>query len=122
MKKYQPFSLSGCGYVQDIELMGNSARMSIQVVQMLPNECTDTVNLECTMLPALQEKIRQLNIRCPYTSGVMVWFDAAFNRVGACFSDVESTTDQQIILMKGELLAIRSWKQDTSGQYPLSSV
>jgi hypothetical protein len=114
MGKYQPFSFQGCGYVQDIELADNAAKINIQVVQIHPNDCADTVNLECTMLPALQEKIRQLNLRCPYTSGVMVWFEAVFNKVGACFSDMDSTTDQQIILLKGELEAIRAWKHDAS--------
>ncbi len=118
MGKYQPFSFRGCGYVQDLELTDHTAKLSIQVVQLPPNECADTVNLECTISPALQEKIRQLNLRCPYTSGVMVWFDVVFSSLGACFSDASSNSSQ-IVLLKGELETVRSWKRDPNGLCPL---
>ena len=118
MKKYQPFSLKGCGYVQDLALDDQGLGLRIDVIQTPPNVCSDTVTLDCVVPPELQEKIRQWNSKCPYTSGVWIDFDVVFSRFGASWSDCDHPSGE-IILLKGELLAIRSWQQDTTGSHPL---
>jgi hypothetical protein len=46
MKKYQPFSFRGCGYVQDLALNNQGELgLQIEVIQIQPNDCPDTITL-----------------------------------------------------------------------------
>lgn len=114
MKKYQPFSFRGCGYVQDLALNDqDELGLQIEVIQIQPNDCPDTITLDCTVLPALQEKIRQLNLKRPYTEGVRIEFEVVFRSFGACYS-TDRCHAGQLVLLQCELEAVKAWERDPS--------
>ena len=119
MKKLIPFSLKGCGYVEDLELNEDVAQLRINVVPVAPHQPSTQITLDCQILPHLKEKIRQLDRQCPVTGGVMIWFAADFSAFATSFPVIDSTTPQDIVMLKGELREITAWRQDSTGMHPL---
>ncbi len=119
MQKLIPFSLKGCGYIEDLELNEQVAQLRIQVIPVGAHRSSSQITLDCQILPHLKEKIRQLDRQCPVTGGVMVWFAADFSAFATSFPVMNSETPEDIVMLKGELRDVTDWRQDTTGLHPL---
>jgi hypothetical protein len=119
MKNLIPLSLRGCGYIEDLELNDREAQLRIHVIPVAPHRSSTEVTLDCQILPHLKEKIRQLNRQHPVTDGVRISFVVDFGCFAANFSVNDSAGPQDMMILRGELRDIMTWRQDTTGIHPL---
>lgn len=112
------FVLSGYGYIQDIDLTGESPRLRIEIISIVPDASVglrDQIIIECKAGPQLKQRLETLDRQYPVQEGASAWFRVVYRRIDFCKvkkpSDKNSPYRLKVI---GELKAVKHWLRDAS--------
>lgn len=113
------FILSGQGYLVDLDMTVNPVQAQITFFPEWTdsdksNDRPDQVILECTVQTDLAQRLQRLNRRRPIDQGVKVRFNAIYRQLAASFWGQHSEDPRHILMLKGELMKIKHWRQDNA--------
>lgn len=120
MKKYKQFSLTGYGYVQDLDLTEEVSTLRIQVASWSPDaseSLQDQIIIHCTASLRLKKRLQMLDRQYPVSEGVTAWFQVRYCGVARYQAKAVSPGASDILWLKGELLAIENWLRDGSHSF-----
>ena len=111
------FTLCGYGYIQDLDLTGEVARLCIEVASIVPDASeplTDKIYIDCKATPELKRKLTWLDRQYPAQEGVSAWFRVAYGRLVFCQMRQPDKNSPTTVKLTGELQAVEHWLRDGS--------
>lgn len=122
MEKCRTLALTGYGYIQDLNLLGEKPSLRIEVVSLSPDAADmvipDQIIIECKATSErLRKRLETLDRQHPAIEGVTTWFQVQYLRTIDVHPRVTPGHSPYQLIFAGELLAIENWLRDGTRSY-----
>lgn len=122
MEKCRTLALTGYGYIQDLNLIGEKPSLRIEVASLSPDADTvaipDRIIIECTATSErLRKRLDMLDRQHPAIEGVTAWFQVQYLRMINIHPRATPGHSSYRLILSGELLAIEHWLRDGTRSY-----